>query len=165
MDWPGDSGNGMKYRKQRMRAALITRDPDGRVLLLQHERAHGRYWVLPGGGVDQGESIEDALVREMREELGTDCTVDRLVAVGELILPERHVIDFFLTGTLSRRENFNILWSEGISDFGWFHPDELAGMRILPAEIIPVLAAKNGSEEKVKYLGKYRLESQESVTR
>lgn len=43
---------------------------DGKLLLL-HRIKHGEeYWVVPGGGVEQGESYEETVVREMEEEVG-----------------------------------------------------------------------------------------------
>src|ERR1700744_1578953 len=46
--------------------ALIVRD--GKVLLVRHSYVSG--WLLPGGGVARGEPAEDAILREMREEIG-----------------------------------------------------------------------------------------------
>jgi 8-oxo-dGTP pyrophosphatase MutT (NUDIX family) len=46
----------------------VVTDGEGRVLLLEHTYVHG--WHLPGGGVDQGESCEAAVVRELVEEAG-----------------------------------------------------------------------------------------------
>ena len=47
--------------------ALIE-DEQGRVLLVRH--SYGKGWGLPGGGVDRGEPVEDAVLRELREEIG-----------------------------------------------------------------------------------------------
>ena len=48
-------------------------DTQGRVLLQEVEAAHGRgstVWITPGGGLEPGESHEEAAVREIREEVG-----------------------------------------------------------------------------------------------
>ncbi len=50
---------------------------DGRILLLQFDGAN--YWVLPGGKPELHESASDALRRELREELGLDVEVGRLL--------------------------------------------------------------------------------------
>jgi ADP-ribose pyrophosphatase YjhB (NUDIX family) len=58
-------------REVRSAARLLVFDGDGRVLLLRHSDRRGReFWATPGGGVEQGESFEEAARREAREELG-----------------------------------------------------------------------------------------------
>lgn len=54
---------------------------DGRVLLLNQDTGAGRSWSLPGGKVEEGEALRDALVREMREETGLDVEPGRLLYV------------------------------------------------------------------------------------
>jgi ADP-ribose pyrophosphatase YjhB (NUDIX family) len=63
-------------------AAAIPRDLDGNVVLLRRgfDPSAG-LWTFPGGFVDLGESVADAAVRETREEIGVDATLDGLVGV------------------------------------------------------------------------------------
>lgn len=66
---------------------------DDRILLLNQDTDTGRGWSLPGGKVEEGEPIRDALVREMGEETGLDVEPGRLLYVCDH-LPESgtHVV-------------------------------------------------------------------------
>lgn len=60
-------------------------DDDGRVLLTRrarHMRSFPRAWVMPGGGVDSGETLTDAVIREITEETGVVVERDGLEPVG-----------------------------------------------------------------------------------
>ncbi|KHJ63850.1 NUDIX domain-containing protein [Burkholderia glumae] len=59
--------------------AAVIRDEDGRLLL--QEKATGEPWSLPAGGIELGESPEDAIVREVMEETGYDVSVSRVLGV------------------------------------------------------------------------------------
>ena len=53
---------------------------DHQVALIERFRAGYHYFVFPGGGADEGETIEEAAIREMEEETGLRVTVKRKLA-------------------------------------------------------------------------------------
>ncbi len=56
-------------KPSRARVGIVT---DGRVALIKRMRAGRTYYLFPGGGVEEGETPEQAAIREAREELGAD---------------------------------------------------------------------------------------------
>lgn len=77
----------MTSRERRLTAIVACVDASGRVLLVK--QIGGPYagaWLLPGGGVDEGESLEAGLRREMREETG--CEIDEVRAVASYEVDE-----------------------------------------------------------------------------
>ena len=83
---------------------------NGRVLLCRHQKAHRQYWLLPGGGVNSGESLTRALHRELAEEVGIEdeLPVEGPVAIVDSIAPARgyvakHVVHIIFSGDLGGR--------------------------------------------------------------
>ena len=54
--------------RPRVRVAGILIEDD-RILLIEHTKNDKKYWLVPGGGVDWGESAAEALIREFKEEI------------------------------------------------------------------------------------------------
>lgn len=68
-----------KVQAVRPSVSAVIWDGDGRVLLQQ--RSDSGQWGLPGGSVEIGESVTDAIAREVREETGLTVRVGRLIGV------------------------------------------------------------------------------------
>jgi ADP-ribose pyrophosphatase YjhB (NUDIX family) len=76
-------------------AACILKDD--KILMIRHKKGDERYWLLPGGRIEYGETMIETLEREMIEETGLEVRVGNLMFVSEAI-PEdnhRHIINMF----------------------------------------------------------------------
>ena len=71
-------------------AAIIAQH--GRILLLEHHKRGQRYWVLPGGRLQGNETLDAALRRELREELGLEARVGRLAYGSAPTTPDSVVV-------------------------------------------------------------------------
>lgn len=120
-------------------AAIIS--GDGKVFATQ--RGYGEYkdgWEFPGGKVEPGESPEEALVREIREELNADINV-----TGFLTTVEHDYADFHLSmdcfwAKLKEGSEMTLLEHEAAK---WLGKDELDSVDWLPADVKVVEAIRN----------------------
>lgn len=90
-----DRGGDASATSHRISAgALVVRD--GRILLVRHLKP-GAYdfWVAPGGGVRHRETLQDAVVREVREETGLEVEPRRLAYIEELVSPRQRLCKFW----------------------------------------------------------------------
>lgn len=87
---------------QKIGVGAFIRDPLGRLLVLQRSEPEflGSMWEIPSGGVEGGETWEQALVREVREETGLEVT-----HIGEFI----NSFDYHSgSGRLTREHHFEV---------------------------------------------------------
>ncbi len=122
-------------------AAVIERD-DAFLLTRRAAAAHlGGLWEFPGGKVEHGESVEDALVREIREELGCGVVVGPLVLTTRHMYPDLHVELHFFEARLV---------GDPLPQLGqemrWVRRDELASLQLpeADADLVALLTGRHG---------------------
>lgn len=112
--------------------ALI-RNPEGKILLCDSHKWPGLYTV-PGGHVELGETCEDALVREIKEEVGLDIKVDELLSIQQVIYPSEfwkkaHFIFFDYLCHVEGNQNPRVDTNE-IQATIWAMPNEALDLKI-----------------------------------
>ncbi len=112
--------------------AAIIHDAEGRIFATQ--RGYGEWegwWEFPGGKMEAGESAEEALQREIWEELETRIAIERLVTTVEWDYPKFHLKMHCYwchveSGSLTLREH---------EAARWLTKDELESVKWLPADL------------------------------
>lgn len=106
----------------------VVSDDDGAILLV-HKTDNG-LWALPGGGVDPGESVSEAAVREVAEETGVHVEVGDLIGVytdpGHVMAyDDGEVRQQFSLCFRARRVTGELRTSSETSEVAWVRPAEL----------------------------------------
>jgi nucleoside triphosphatase len=112
--------------------ALI-QNPEAKILLCDSHKWPGLYTV-PGGHVELGETCEDALVREIKEEVGLDIKVDELLSIQQVIYPSEfwkkaHFIFFDYLCHVEGNQNPKVDTNE-IQATIWVMPNEALDLKI-----------------------------------
>lgn len=114
----------------RVAAAVIRKDDK----IFATQRGYGEFkdgWEFPGGKIEEGETSEQALAREIKEELDTEIKVGRLIDTIEYDYPEFHLsMDCFwceiIQGGLKLKEH---------EAAKWLTKDNLYSVEWLPADV------------------------------
>lgn len=90
------------------------------ILIVKNKGSHSSYYTLPGGAVEKGETLEDAAIREVKEETGLNVELDGVFAVSEAFFEEQehHAIFFTFKGRIIGGE-IDIAFPEEIEEVIW----------------------------------------------
>lgn len=114
-------------------AAIIQGDGENEGKIFATQRGIGKYagsWEFPGGKIESGEAPEEALVREIKEELDTDIKVGSLFETVEFDYPEFHMtlmcyLAKVRAGSLTLKEHTDARWlsKSQLDEVSWLEAD------------------------------------------
>ena len=150
--------------------ALIVDDPDAptAVLLAEHEGLweDRPFWTPPGGGVEFGEGLEEALRREVKEETGVDVEVGPVRYALDFVRPPLHAVSFYLScrapaealGAARLGRDPELGDRQLLRNLRWVPLDELGAITLYPEPFASRLAddVRAGFPEGTVYLGTFR---------
>lgn len=113
-------------------AGLIT-SADGRLLITQRRADQNLplKWEFPGGKVEPGESPEQALVRELGEEIGASTQIDR---IWDVLFHAYETFDLVMLVYHCRLLPGQEIRCVQVNDFAWCRPEDLGAYDILAAD-------------------------------
>ena len=140
-----------KIAKPRIRAAALA-VRDDRILLARHRKGGREYYLLPGGGVEEGELARDTLVRELREEAGVDCEIRDLRYVVETRSPDggRHVLQLVFETGISGEIGAST--DPRVAGCAWHAVEDLRRLKIHPDVGVALADDIAHGDRQVRYL-------------
>ena len=115
---------------------------NGRLALIERHRAGQHYFAIPGGGVEKGETIEEAAQREAEEELGVDIKLGRLrVTINHREEDGTYQLQHYFDATVDTDAivvtgpELDNHPSKGTYEAVWLPLEEVPNVRVLPGAV------------------------------
>ena len=107
---------------------------DGKVLLIEHIKNGRSYWLIPGGGLEYGETIANCAKREMKEETNLDVSISRFLFSSESIAPDgsRHILNMFFLGKIDGDSPMKVGDEERLKSLAFIPIDDLDKIEFHP---------------------------------
>lgn len=137
---------------------------DNKILVTQNRDLLGDYYLLPGGGQNHKETLDQAVIRECAEEAGASVTVGALLYIREYIAenhdfgefdPDIHQVEFIFRCYLNGNLDKKLQTEPDATQIGikWVNLTDLVNMRFYPSTLAKILHNFDANNSTPTYLG------------
>ncbi|UTV29088.1 NUDIX domain-containing protein [Photobacterium atrarenae] len=126
----------------------------GHILLCKHHDNKGIWYITPGGGIEHGETLEDAFHRELKEELGAEARMGDVLCIRDFIAarspvpfspPDFHQVEIFVEAHMLQLNNAASQPDDYQVGYEWLPLDRLTQVRFYPQELAKEFQRKDFS--------------------
>ncbi|MDP1553165.1 MAG: NUDIX domain-containing protein [Methanobacteriaceae archaeon] len=120
----------MKNRPFGLVVRAIIKDYNNNILILKRapdSRSNPECWELPGGKVEPGESFDDAMIREIKEETNLKISLKRAVGIAQQDLDHVHSVHIIMTVQV---DSGDIKISEEHTDYKWVSLEKIKSFKL-----------------------------------
>ncbi|OCL26572.1 ADP-ribose pyrophosphatase [Orenia metallireducens] len=146
----------MQYPEPTVGAIIF--NPDNKILLCKSHKWDNKY-VIPGGHIELGESMEDALKREILEETGLEIYDIKLISLKESIYSDnfhkqKH---FIFIDYICKTDSYSVTLNEEAQEYNWVDLDEIDNYKLggFTKELLTELKNKQNSKHKTEIFYNY----------
>ena len=142
----------MREIEREIASALVFSKDQKLLMGKKDPKAGGVYpdcWHIPGGGVDEGETLEQAMIREVKEEVGLDISdyqiekvsdneygrSEKKLQTGEIVIVNMHFNVFRVDISDKVASEIRVILNDDLVEYRWFEQNEFASIKQMDAGV------------------------------
>ena len=109
---------------------------EGKIALVKHENSfNGDYYLLPGGGLERDETIEECVLREVKEEIGLDVKVKTLAYYEDVVSKDDHTLHLIFKCEIVGGKIENLDPDKKVKEIVFVDEDEFKKVKFFPKKL------------------------------
>lgn len=120
---------------------------EGKVVLVKHENKYnGVYYLLPGGGLERDETIEECVVREVKEEIGLNVKIKSLAYYEDVVSDDDHTLHLIFRCEIISGKIENLDPDKKVKDIIFVDEEEFRKINFFPEKLKKTLFSEKDSD-------------------